>query len=159
MPSPSGSGGGNLPVGSGVLEMKFQIPMDKRFVHEKVIPIRWSDVDANGHVNNVTYFDYFEVVRLDWLQSIGFQPTARGGGPVIIDAFCNFLQQIRFPGELLAKLYVADVSPSSFEAVVTLERVDRPGVVQAEGSATVIWSEAGIPLPATYPDWLRPRPL
>ena len=139
--------------------MKFQIAADRRLVHETVIPIRWSDVDANGHVNNVTYFDYFEVVRLDWLQSIGFQPTPRGDRPVITDAFCNFLQQIRFPGDLLAKLYVAHVSPSSFEAVVTLERVDAPGAVQAEGSATVIWSEPGTPLPVAYPDWLRPRLL
>ena len=39
--------------------MRFEIPADKKLVHESIIPIRWGDMDAMGHVNNTIYFRYF----------------------------------------------------------------------------------------------------
>ena len=44
--------------------MRFTLPDDKKLTHEMVIPIRWGDMDAMGHVNNTIYFRYFEIVRL-----------------------------------------------------------------------------------------------
>jgi acyl-CoA thioester hydrolase len=29
------------------------------------VPMRWSDMDAYGHVNNVVYLQYFEMARVD----------------------------------------------------------------------------------------------
>jgi acyl-CoA thioester hydrolase len=34
--------------------MKYDIPDNKKWVFEMVIPIRWGDMDAMGHVNNTT---------------------------------------------------------------------------------------------------------
>jgi acyl-CoA thioester hydrolase len=36
-------------------------------MHEKRIEIRWSDLDAFGHVNNAVYLTYLEEVRDEWL--------------------------------------------------------------------------------------------
>ena len=36
--------------------MKLELPAEKRLVHEIVVPIRWGDMDAMGHVNNTIYF-------------------------------------------------------------------------------------------------------
>ena len=36
--------------------MKFDIPDNKKLVFETLIPIRWGDMDAMGHVNNTTYY-------------------------------------------------------------------------------------------------------
>ena len=47
--------------------MRFDIPEQKKLVHQMRIPIRWGDMDAMGHVNNTTYFRYFEIARLDWI--------------------------------------------------------------------------------------------
>lgn len=137
--------------------MKIEIPGDKKLVHETVIPIRWSDLDALGHVNNTNYFEYMEIARLDWLQSIGFSADPEGAGPVIASAFCNFIKQIDFPGDLLVKQYVAHVGPSSFDSIVTLERVDAPGRIQAEGGVTVLWGDAQTRKSELLPDWLRSR--
>ena len=38
--------------------MKIEIPEIKKKVHEMIIPIRWGDMDAMGHVNNTVYFLY-----------------------------------------------------------------------------------------------------
>ena len=37
--------------------------MKRRHVHTEVIPIRWGDMDAMGHVNNTIYFRSEDGVR------------------------------------------------------------------------------------------------
>ena len=65
--------------------MRFEVPADKKLTHEMLIPIRWGDMDAMGHVNNTVYFRYFEVARLDWLQRIharaAYRRALEVGGP------------------------------------------------------------------------------
>ena len=40
--------------------------------HTSVIPVRFSDIDAMGHVNNAIYLNYFEQARMSFFQeSIG----------------------------------------------------------------------------------------
>jgi len=34
--------------------MRFHVPAEKKLTHEMIIPIRWGDQDAMGHVNNTT---------------------------------------------------------------------------------------------------------
>ena len=38
-------------------------------MHEKRVEIRWSDVDAFGHVNNAVYATYLEECRDEWLDA------------------------------------------------------------------------------------------
>jgi acyl-CoA thioester hydrolase len=116
-----------------------------------VIPIRWGDMDAMGHVNNTLYFRYFEIVRIEWLHRIGGPPDPRGQGPVIVNAFCNFIKQLAYPGDVLVKHYVANPGRTSFDVFLTLERTDEPGVLYATGGATTVWidfpQEKSVPLP------------
>ena len=44
---------------------------EKSIAHENRFPIRWSDIDAFGHVNNAIYFRYFEQIRADWMTELG----------------------------------------------------------------------------------------
>ena len=63
--------------------MRFEVPAEKKLTNEMVIPVRWGDMDAMGHVNNTVYFRYFEVARLDWLFRVGAPPNPSGSGTVI----------------------------------------------------------------------------
>jgi acyl-CoA thioester hydrolase len=36
-------------------------------VFEGETEMRWGDLDAYGHVNNVRFFDYFQEARIIWL--------------------------------------------------------------------------------------------
>ena len=58
---------------------------------------------------------------------------------MIVNTFCNFLRQLKYPGDVLAKHYVADAGRTSFVAWVTLERVDEPGRFYATGGAKTVW--------------------
>ncbi len=135
--------------------MRFELPQDKKLVHEMVIPIRWGDMDAMGHVNNAVYFRYFETIRIEWMHSIGAAPNPQGEGPVIVNAFCNFIKQLEFPGDVLAKHYVANPGRSSFDTYITLERTDAPGVVYAEGGAKTVWVDFKAQKSVALPEWLR----
>jgi acyl-CoA thioester hydrolase len=119
--------------------MRLELPEAKKLTYEMVIPIRWGDMDAMGHVNNTTYFRYFEIVRIDWLYKVaGPSPDAAGEGPVIVNTFCNFLRQLKYPGDVLAKHYVSDLGRTSFMVWITLERTDEPGVLYATGGAKTV---------------------
>ncbi len=135
--------------------MRFELPAEKKLVHEMVVPLRWGDMDALGHVNNTLYFRYMEIVRLDWIFSIGGRTDPAGQGLLIVNAFCNFLRQLDFPGELRVTVYVAKPGRSSFESYHTLERTDEPGVICAEGGAKVVWADYPAKKSVPLPDWLR----
>jgi len=135
--------------------MRFELPEQKKLTHEMVIPIRWGDMDAMGHVNNTVYFRYLEIVRIEWLHRAGGAPDRDGSGPVIVNAFCNFIRQLQYPGDVRARHYVANAGRTSFDTFITLERTDEPGVLYANGGATTVWidfpRQKAVPLPA----WLR----
>lgn len=135
--------------------MRFELPAAKKLVHEMVVPLRWGDMDTLGHVNNTLYFRYMEIVRLDWVFGLGGRTDPAGQGLLIVNAFCNFLRQIDFPGELRVTMFVANPGRSSFETYHTLERTDTPGVVCAEGGARVVWADYPAKKSVPLPDWLR----
>jgi acyl-CoA thioester hydrolase len=137
--------------------MRFDLPEHKTLTHQTVIPIRWGDMDAMGHVNNTVYFRYMEIVRIEWLHALGGAPDPQGTGPVIVNAFCNFLKQLEYPGDILAKHYVAKPGRSSFETYITLERTDEPGVIYASGGAKTVWVDFPAGKSVPLPDWLRAK--
>lgn len=123
----------------------------KKLVHVLRMPIRWGDMDAMGHVNNTVYFRYLEQARIEWFTEAGFQPDPKGEGPVIVNAHCSFIRQLRYPGDIEVRTYVGPPGRSSFETIQEIRRVDAPDVLAAEGGAKVVWvnfpMEKSAPLP------------
>jgi acyl-CoA thioester hydrolase len=68
-----------------------------------------------------------------------------------LNSYCNFIRQLEYPGDVLAKHYVASPGRTSFEAYITLERIDEPGVLYATGGAKTVWVNfprgKSVPLP------------
>ena len=135
--------------------MKIELPDHKKLVAEMTMPIRWGDMDAMGHVNNTVYFRYLETARIEWFRTIHCEPDPQGQGPVIVNAFCNFLKQLEYPGDILARHYVANLGRTSFDTFITLERTDQPGVIYAEGGATTVWVDFPAGKSVPVPGWLR----
>lgn len=135
--------------------MKLEVPNTKKLVYETTFTVRWGDMDAMGHVNNTVYFKYMEHARVEWLREIGFLLLPNGQGPIIANAFCNFKRQLKYPDEVLMKLYVSDPARVTFDAWTTMERVSEPGVICAEGGATVIWIDTQREKVASLPEALR----
>jgi acyl-CoA thioester hydrolase len=118
------------------------------------LPIRWGDMDMMGHVNNTVYFRYIESARIAWLEEAGGVPDPAGIGPVIVNAHCSFLKQLKYPGEIEVSTYVAPPGRSSFEVSHEIRLVGpdgQAGAIHAEGGAKVVWvdiaAEKSVPLP------------
>jgi acyl-CoA thioester hydrolase len=135
--------------------MRIAIPQRKRLVYEMTMPIRWGDMDAMGHVNNTSYFRYLEVIRIEWMKSIGCPPDPQGVAPLIVNAFCNFYTQLEYPGDILLKMYTSDPGTSSFESWCTIERPDNPGTIYEAGGATTVWEDCRAQKSRPLPNWLR----
>jgi uncharacterized protein YceH (UPF0502 family)/acyl-CoA thioesterase FadM len=143
-----------MPTGAG---LRFVLPPDALRVHEVIVPLRWGDMDAMGHVNNTLYFRFMEICRLDWMFSVGVDSKLSTAGPVIVNAFCNFLRQLEFPGDVRVTMSVAHPGRSSFDTFHSIERTDEPGVVYAEGGARTVWTDYAAKRSAPMPDWFRAR--
>ena len=118
------------------------------------MPIRWGDMDAMGHVNNTMYFRYFEQARIAWLDADRLRARSAGEGPVIVNAHCTFLKQLKYPGEIEVSTLVGPPGRSSFEMTHEIRLVGadgRAGAVHAEGGAKIVWvdssAEKSVPLP------------
>lgn len=112
-------------------------------------------MDAMGHVNNTVYFRYLEQARIEWFTEAGFAPDPNGEGPVIINARCTFIRQLKYPGDIEVRTYVGAPGRTSFESYQEIRRVDQPEILSAEGGAKIVWvnfpEEKSVPLP----DWIR----
>ena len=119
------------------------------------MPIRWGDMDMMGHVNNTVYFRYFESARIEWFDQIACAPDPAGQGPVIVNAHCSFLKQLKYPGEIEVTTSVGPPGRSSFEMTHEIRLLGpdgKAGELHARGGAKVVWvnfsAEKSVPLPA-----------
>src|SRR6476620_9439666 len=82
--------------------------------HFLTIPTRWMDNDVYGHVNNVTYYSYFDTVVNQHLIEAGvldLETSAVFG--VVVETGCRFLDSLTFPETVEAGLRVAKLGTSS----------------------------------------------
>jgi acyl-CoA thioester hydrolase len=62
------------------------------------MPTRWMDNDHYGHVNNVTYYSYFDSAVNGWLMdATGSDTRSLPAIGVVAETSCRFLRQISFP--------------------------------------------------------------
>lgn len=130
---------------------------DKKLVHTMRQAIRWGDMDALGHVNNTVYFRYMESARIAFLEEAQGSIDPKGEGPVIVTAYCNFMKQLTYPGEIEVRTFAGTPGRSSVEITHEMRLVDAEGkaeVVHAEGGAKVVWvnfaAEKSVPLPEGF---------
>jgi acyl-CoA thioester hydrolase len=101
------------------------------------IPIRWGDMDAMGHVNNTIYFRYMEQVRVSWYEKMfGELSGSRQEAMVIVNASCNFLKPLTYPGTVEVKMLFGAASRSSVESYYEMRMND---VLYADGAAKIVW--------------------
>ncbi|MEN9903657.1 MAG: hypothetical protein RLZZ555_222 [Pseudomonadota bacterium] len=140
--------------------MRLELPSDKTLIHCTTIAIRWGDMDAYGHVNNTVYFRFMESARIELLEHLGYGLSSKGsreGTPVVANAFCNFLRQFDYPGEVLVRSYVGAVGRSSFDTYHEMLRVGDDETVYASGGATVVWADLAAQRSVPLPEALRAR--
>ncbi len=108
---------------------------DYKFIGECIIPVRWCDMDAYGHVNNSKYFDYFSEARILVLKQI--MSEKHNILYMLVDTRCNFKKEIRYPETLKFKHYLKEIGRSSFTLVVDIYSQDE-STYYAQGEAKLV---------------------
>ncbi|MEO8508515.1 MAG: thioesterase family protein [Betaproteobacteria bacterium] len=119
-------------------------------VHTSLQPMRWGDMDALGHINNTVYFRYMEQARIEWL----FAQAAGGGygagqGPVIVNASCNFLLPLVYPGDVEVRMYLSRPGRSS---VASHYEILADAKTYADGAAKMVWIDLASGRPTPLPE-------
>ena len=113
------------------------------------LDVAWGDMDAFGHVNNTVYFRFMEQARIEWLYAQAKAVGHTGNdGPVIVNASCNFLLPLVYPGEVEVRMYLGEPGRSS---IGSFYEILVAGTRYADGAAKIVWidraSGRSVPLP------------
>ena len=85
-----------------------------RYPHFMSVQTRWSDNDIYGHVNNVTYYSYFDtVVNCFLIDEGGLDIQQDSIIGVAVETMCNFMKPIAYPEPIDAGLRVGKIGHSS----------------------------------------------
>ncbi|MEJ7893890.1 MAG: thioesterase family protein [Solirubrobacteraceae bacterium] len=87
------------------------------FVH--VERVRFGDLDAMRHLNNVVFLRYFETARITYLRHLIPQhnpadPEAGGFGLIFAECHINYRSPVHYDEQVAVACSVADVRRSSF---------------------------------------------
>ena len=89
-------------------------PVRADYVHWRTVTTRWRDDDAYGHLNNATYYEFFDTAVNAYLfeatgQNVRHLPQIG----VVAETSCRYLREIGFPEPVEMGLVVDKVGTSS----------------------------------------------
>ncbi len=130
------------------------------FRHFIAIPTRWMDNDAYGHVNNVTYYSYFDTAVNDHLIRAGGLDIANAAAiGLVVETGCTFAKSLTFPEIVDAGLSVTRIGTSSVVYAIGLFRAGEDEAA-ALGRFVHVWvdriTQRPVPVPPAVRDALEP---
>ena len=125
------------------------------------IPVRWSDMDELGHVNNAVYQTYFEQARIELLQSWADAgqswPGAPDAGPVLVAVEAQFSKPVVYPATVLVHVTAGEPGRTSFPLDCRLAVEGDEDTTYASARTTLVWTDRQSGRPVPLPDALRAR--
>ena len=118
-------------------------PAGRRHVY--LCPLRWSDMDAYQHVNNVVYLRYLEEARVDWMFRRASEAGVEGFetfGTVVASHEIAYRRPLVYrPEPVRVEVWVTEVATASF--TVAYEVRDDEAVYATASSVLVPFNLAG----------------
>jgi acyl-CoA thioester hydrolase len=90
------------------------------------ISIRFSDIDARGHVNNAVYLTYFEVARFNYWRDVAHW-NLKEIGIVIGRSEIHYLKPVTIDDTLVCYVRVTRIGNSSFDVMHVLTKTTDKG--------------------------------
>ena len=119
---------------------------------------RFSETDAFGHVNNISYFTYFEQARLDYFANLGLiEPLLNSlekSMVVTANLECHYLAQLFYGQTIEVYVRTAKIGRSSFELEYAIVEKDEKSIV-AVGRGTIVHINKTTNGSEELPDFVR----
>ncbi len=119
------------------------------------IQTRWMDNDVYGHVNNVTYYSYFDTAVNGYLIAKGALDIAKSEViGLVVETSCRYRSSITFPDAITAGIRVARLGRSSVRYEIGIFR-NRDDNAAAEGHFIHVYVDRSSRRPVLLPAELR----
>lgn len=123
--------------------------------HFLPLQTRWADNDIYGHVNNVTYYGYFDTVVNQYLISAGVLDIHAGEViGLVVETGCRYFAPLAFPEKLQGALRVAHIGNSSVRYELAIFR-DGDETPAAEGHFVHVYVDRDTRRPVSLPEDFR----
>jgi acyl-CoA thioester hydrolase len=106
--------------------------------HEIDVNVRFSETDALGHINNISYFIYMEEARLKFIEALGYDMDVSQWHFILASTKCDFVDQGYFNQVLKITTAVSKIGTKSFH--LNHEILDSAtGKLIAKGEAVMVY--------------------
>ena len=122
------------------------------------IPVQWGEMDAYGHVNNTTFFRYFESARIAYLERCGFIESYESHkiGAILHSTDCRFRHSLHHPDNVLVGARVIQIEEDRFTMAYVVVSRKRNEIV-AEGTGIIVSFNYETRSKAPLPQMVRDR--
>jgi acyl-CoA thioester hydrolase len=125
------------------------------FVHTE--RVRFGDLDAMRHLNNVVFLRYFETARIAYIRSLlpehdPAHPESEQFGLIFAECHINYRSPVYFDEELGVECSIGEIRRSAFEVKFAMRVGDR---LAAEGYGWLVGFDYGREKAAPLPDAFR----
>jgi acyl-CoA thioester hydrolase len=127
----------------------------RKLVRTDRMTMRWGEMDALGHMNNVAYLRYFEEVRIAWFESLKLDYRPGSEGPILGTITCKYVKPAIYPVEFEITSYIGKPGNRSFFMWHELYNANDPTERFAEAEAKLVWIDIAASRSRPMPDWLR----
>jgi len=96
---------------------------ESQFRFRVSIPIRYADIDAQRHLNNVAYLVFMEHARVAYLQEVGLWNGTdfESVGMILAEASCSYTSPAYFGETVTVSLCIKRLGHKSFDCEYLLE--------------------------------------
>lgn len=120
------------------------------------IKIRYCETDMLGHVNNVSYFMYFEQGRIEYFENLGLTDElfSEKQVSVVADLECQYLAQMYLKDPLVLHVKVAKIGRSSMDVQYAIVVNNQ---LKAAGRGTIVLMDTKSGKSTPIPDEARQK--
>jgi acyl-CoA thioester hydrolase len=130
-------------------------PQRADYRHFQPITTRWHDNDIYGHVNNVTYYSFFDSAVNTYLIERGGLDIHDGSVVgFVVSSSCDYFASIAYPDLIEVGLRVAKLGNSSVQYELAVFKVGEDEACAA-GRFVHVFVDRASNLPVSIPDALR----
>ncbi|MHA4852612.1 acyl-CoA thioesterase [Rhodococcus sp. MSC1_016] len=121
------------------------------------VPTRWEDNDHYGHVNNVTYYSYFDTAVNGWLMATtGLDIRTLPAIGVVAETRCTYVRELTFPDLLQVGVKIEKLGNRSIVYSLAIFRVSgAESTLAAVGRFVHVYVDAQTRTPVTIPPEIR----
>ena len=131
-----------------IQDFKFSLPIE----------IRWNDLDPLSHVNNVYYFEYFQIGRGLYMPVVSNQWDWTKNMFVIAHIECDYFKELKLTANKpTIKIRTSALGSKSFEIEYLITSFDKENneVIHAKGKSVQVLIDTTLGKSIEIPNWLR----